>query len=83
MKKGDKITMYFHLIGLISEEDFTINKVHKDGSVTLSNGYRFDTKTGKCLNDNTDMGASRSIKGTNPSVDFYSTRGEDETCGEE
>jgi len=62
MKKGENVVMLFHLIGLTSEEKSIVSKVHKDGSITLENGFRFNAKTGRCMNDNTAFGASRSLK---------------------
>ena len=56
------------MIGLTSEEEYEILKVHKNGTITLntdceeSKCFKFDTKTGKCLNDNTYMDASRTLK---------------------
>lgn len=67
-RKGQKATMLFHLIGLTSEEEHEVLSVHKDGSITLRTDedprrcFRFDTRTGRCLNDSTDMGASRTLK---------------------
>jgi hypothetical protein len=49
-------------MGIVSEEESVIEIAHKDGTVTLENEYRFDTKTGKCLNDNTFDGAKRTLK---------------------
>ena len=64
MKKGDKVTMLFHYAGLVSEESQAVYKVHKDGTVTLVNDFRFDIKNGRCLNDNTFGGAKRTLKVT-------------------
>jgi hypothetical protein len=83
-KKGQKVTMQFHMIGLTSEEVGAVEKVHKDGSITLDNDFRFNTKTGECLNDNTFGGASRTLKIDKPEpIVPHRWRGEDETCGEE
>lgn len=68
LKKGDKVTMLFHLMGISSEEECEVLVAHKDGTVTLKTDedhqkcYRFDTKTGACLNDNTVLGAHRTLK---------------------
>jgi hypothetical protein len=62
MKKGDKVTMLFWYAGLVSEEQSEVYKAHKDGTVTLVNDFRFDVKSGRCLNDNTWDGARRSLK---------------------
>lgn len=67
-KKGQKAIMLFHYAGLTSEEGYTIVKVSKDGRVTLDTDedpdkqFVFDSKTGKCLNDNTWDGAYRTLK---------------------
>lgn len=88
-KKGQKVTMLFHMIGLTSETEQEIIKVHKDGSVTLDTDeddrkcFRFNTGTGECLNDNTFMGASRTLKIDKPEPIACCNRGEDETCGDE
>ena len=91
-KKGQTVIMLFHLIGLTSEEECTVEKLHKDGSITLDNDYRFDTRTGHCLNDNTFGNASRTLKISDAKIGTklvaepivpHRWRGEDETCGDE
>lgn len=60
--------MLFHMMGISSEEECEVKIVHKDGTVTLNTDedvqkcYRFDPKTGKCINDNTVLGAHRTLK---------------------
>jgi hypothetical protein len=64
MKKGDKIIMYFHGVGVISEEKCKVLKFD-DETVTIDDGddgRKFDRKTGKCLNDNNWGGFYRTIK---------------------
>ena len=72
MKVNDQVTMCFSFAGIVSEEQVIIIKItdkeiiiedvwHSDESGEEENG-RFDRKTGKCLNDNTYLGARRSIK---------------------
>ncbi len=61
-KKGDTATMKFHLIGLISEEEATVINVSRKNIVTLDNNFKFDGRTGECLNDNTYLGAKRTLK---------------------
>ena len=63
MKVGDEVIMLFHGFGLTSEEDCEVVWVSEDGSqVGLDNDHTFDTSTGKCLDDTTDFGCSRSLK---------------------
>lgn len=66
-EKGSKVTMLFHGFGEVSEEEYSVVKVEGD-IITLDTDeepakcYRFDTKTGRCLNDNTYMGCKRTLK---------------------
>lgn len=71
LKPGDKITMYFKMAGVTSTEKRKIlaidkntitteNEITPDGSDERENEI-FSRTTGKCLNDNTTFGASRSI----------------------
>lgn len=64
VKPGDEIKMYFHCAGLTSNEKMKIVKVGKK-HIYLDNGdneeWKFDMATGRCLNDNTAFGASRTI----------------------
>ena len=59
--------MLFHLAGLTSEEEFNV-KSERKGIITLDMDddpkrcYKFDTKTGKCINDDTTFGARRTLK---------------------
>ncbi len=62
IKKGDKVIMLFHMIGFISQEEVKVETVHKNGNITLTNGFKFNTKNGKCLNDNTAFDAHRTLK---------------------
>jgi hypothetical protein len=71
MKKGKKITLYFHGAGTVSKEkrtviDFTDAVITTNETIHPDNGHgeeneRFDRKTGKCLNDNTMFGFKRTI----------------------
>lgn len=63
LKKGDTIKFNFHGFGVVSQEETEITKITKD-YIQISDGepeYKFDRKTGKCLNDNTDFGCRRSL----------------------
>jgi hypothetical protein len=54
IKPGDKITMYLHGAGVISEEKVVVKKIgRKYLHIEASEGSpnKFDMKTGKCLND--------------------------------
>lgn len=69
--KKKRITMYFDLLGLISTEKYEVLE-EDELSLTLNElghddkgkeGYRkFEKKTGRCINDNTYLGARRYIK---------------------
>ena len=65
MKKGDTIEFNFYGFGLVSKEDAEIHKVTKDyiqiDAEDEQYMYKFCRKTGKCLNDNTDMGCKRTM----------------------
>lgn len=65
IKVGDEITMYFHYAGLVSKEKTVVVEVD-DKFVHLDRGgdepWKFDMKTGECLNDNTWGGARRTIE---------------------
>jgi hypothetical protein len=63
MEKGDKIKMYFHGAGVISEEIHKVIAVDED-TVTIDDGddgRKFHRKTGKCLTDNNWGGCHRTI----------------------
>lgn len=65
--KGQTVTMLFHYAGLVSEEQYEIAKVDKhivtlDTDEDKAKRFRFDAKTGACLNDNTTFGACRTLK---------------------
>ena len=63
MKKGDIVIMLFHGFGLISEEECEVFSVSEDGErAILDNSYTFDTKTGKCLDDDNSFGCWRELK---------------------
>lgn len=67
MKEGDTATMLFYGFGETSEEEFTVIGVNRDTVVLNTDEdyekcYRFNFKTGECLNDNTTFGCSRSLK---------------------
>ena len=67
MKKGDSAILLFSMCGFTTEEEYTVIDV-SDGAVTLNTSedkdecFRFDRKTGKCLNDKDFAGASRALK---------------------
>lgn len=69
MKKGDKIKMYFRLMGVISTETREVRSVYRNVITTTSTLHtergeeyeKFDKTTGKCLNDNRAFGARRYI----------------------
>lgn len=64
METGDKISMYFHFNGLVSESEETIHRIDENLIELKSEevfGFIFDRKTGRCLNDNTFGGARRTI----------------------
>lgn len=67
MKIGNKAVMIFKMGGIASEEECTIIAVNGD-NIQLDTDEDpdkckiFCTKTGKCLNDDTTFGASRSLK---------------------
>lgn len=63
MRIGEKIKMNFHFMGVISKEEVKITNVD-NGIITTKSGddyWKFDSKTGKCLNDNNFGGAYRTI----------------------
>ena len=63
IKKGDKIKFNFHLAGVVSQEETTVTRVGK-GYIQVEDGepeYKFDTKTGKCLNDTNYFGGYRTL----------------------
>ena len=67
MKEGDTAVMEFHLMGVTSEEEYEVVKVEKnivilDTDEDLKRCFKFDSTTGECLNDNTHMGAKRTLK---------------------
>ena len=64
---GKEVTMLFHCAGAVSEEEYMICHV-RDDIITLDTDsepdkcYRFNTKTGECINDNTYLGCKRTLK---------------------
>lgn len=64
-KIGEMATMEFHMMGLITYEELEINDL-EEGIIYLGECYddawKFDIKTGKCLNDNNFLGAFRRLK---------------------
>lgn len=65
-KKGDAVTMLLHGAGVTSQEEHKVIAV-RGHVVTIDDGdessyRRFDTRTGKCLNDNNLFGFRREIK---------------------
>ncbi|TXG80803.1 MAG: hypothetical protein E6R13_07555 [Spirochaetes bacterium] len=68
MKAGDKVTMLFHSMGMVSQEELTIIEINETEIVTSetfgsNDEYRkFSRKTGKCLNDTTTFGSYRTLK---------------------
>ena len=67
MNVGDTATMLFTMFGVTSEEEYEVILV-EDGVVTLDTDeceddcFKFDEKTGECLNDNDFGGAKRTLK---------------------
>lgn len=55
------IIMKFHFAGQVSEEEHDVILVEGD-ILTLDNDHQFSIITGECLNDNTFMGAKRTLK---------------------
>jgi hypothetical protein len=63
VKKGDRILFNFHCAGVVSQEETTVTKVGKD-YIQISDGepeYRFDKKTGNCLNENNYFNSKRTL----------------------
>lgn len=63
MKVGDTIKFNFYGFGLVSQEETEIIKI-TEKYIQISDGepeYKFDRKTGKCLNDNTFAGCYRTL----------------------
>lgn len=60
----DKIIMSFKFMGLVSDENCVI-KYLTDIVIETNDGFKFNRKTGKCLNDNNFNGAIRFIKKEN------------------
>ena len=68
---GDKMTMYFSIAGVVSDELLTVMEITPD-EVALDDIFededgndcyrRFDRRSGQCKNDNTWMGGKRYIK---------------------
>lgn len=61
--KGQEIFFNFHAIGLVSKTKCEVVGIH-EGILTVSEGdprYKFDLKTGKCVNDNNTYGAYRTL----------------------
>ena len=65
LKIGDTLIMNFHFMGITSKEEEEIMDINEN-TVSLHRSddevWVFDLKTGKCLNDNTYMGAYRTIE---------------------
>lgn len=64
LKKGDKVVFNFHGLGEISKEETTVYSREGDIIEVDSEeweGYKFDLKTGKCINDNNYMGCYRTL----------------------
>ena len=62
-KKGQVIEFNFHAYRMTSQEETTVESVNEN-EIVISDGepnYRFDSKTGKCLNDNIYMGCKRTL----------------------
>lgn len=64
---GDTAIMLFHGFGTVSAEEQTVLKVEKDGTLVLDTSkeeakcFRFDPKSGRCLNDVTDFECHRTL----------------------
>jgi hypothetical protein len=65
MKIGENVVMYFHCAGMVSEETYLIEDI-KGSLLYLDDDNDelrcFNMKTGVCLNDNTFLGAYRTIE---------------------
>lgn len=64
-KVGGKATMLFYYMGLVSEETgWVVSKVTPKEIWLENDGHdwKFDAKTGECLNDNTWGDARRELK---------------------
>ena len=61
MKIGDKIVMFFHCAGLVSKEECEITNFDNE-TVELDDQWIFNKSDGTCINDNTFMGAKRTIE---------------------
>ena len=64
LEVGQNLTMYFNLGGMTSDEETEIVEI-TDNYIFLKRDeereWKFSKKSGKCMNDNTEMGASRTI----------------------
>lgn len=67
----NSITVFFRCCGVTSNEEETVIKEDADyiwieDANPSGDSYKFDKKTGRCLNDNTTFGASRFITPIKP-----------------
>ena len=63
IKKGDKIIFNFHCAGVVSQAESIVTKVGRD-YIQIEDGepeYKFDKKTGKCINEESYFGAYRTL----------------------
>jgi len=65
VKKGQEIEFNFHGFGMVSQETVDVYKVTKEFIQIEAEDeqymYKFDRKTGKCLNDNNYSGCYRTL----------------------
>jgi len=63
--KNRTVKMGFYCAGVVSYSNVKVSKETKD-FIYLDDGeekpWKFDKKTGRCLNDNTEFGCSRIIE---------------------
>lgn len=67
VKVGDDVTMLFHFMGIISEEEYRViavdgNRVTLNTDEDLNECKVFGLPSGRCLNDTTFSGAVRTLK---------------------
>lgn len=67
MKIGDKIEVFLHGTGVVSSEkstivDITDKYIEIEDTNCDDENFKFDKKTGRCLNGSSFFGFSRTIK---------------------
>lgn len=63
IKVGSDIRMGFHCAGVVSYETFSVTKIAENW-IQINHGepeFKFDRKTGKCLNEERAFGCYRTI----------------------